>query len=152
MATLNIIGIKDNERITLIPNQFIPSILGLTSTYQDLTPNQVINTQSVLNLGLWLGFNPAPGTNIDVKIKCYRSPLDLNYDPTYEDGFGVFSIKTISGVSQFTEQNYKLKVTESYKAVIQIPTADLVNNIKIFVKGYGDLVNVDLTSQARNFK
>lgn len=150
MAKTTIIGIKDNGREILVPNQFTPAAFSLSPSWLDLTVSQVINTQSMLNLGLWLTLSP--NTNLAIKIKCYTSPVTDDSALEYADGHSLFSIKTINGFSNFTEQTYNIYLTDSQKAVIQIPTSDLVSNVKIFVRGAGIVLEASVTSQARNFK
>lgn len=141
---VKIIGLKDNTAETLVPNQFSPSPIALTGTYQDITPNQILNAQGMCNIALW--FKLSAGAVVDVKVKCYKNPSDTL---TFEEGHSVFSIKTTSGISAFSEQNYTLTVTSSEKTVFQIPTLDLINNVKIFVKGSGTINEADITAQSR---
>jgi hypothetical protein len=144
-VAVKVIGLKDNLADVLVPNQFSPSPITLTAIYQDITPNQVLNVQGMFNIALWLQFST--GSSVDIKIKCYKTPAD---SLGFTDGYSVFSIKTSSGVSVFSEQSYSITISDSLNAVFQVPTMDLINNVKIFIKGTGSLDRAEITAQSRS--
>lgn len=141
---VKIIGLKDNLAEVLIPNQYLPSPITLTGTYQDITPNQILNVQGMINVAVW--FELSASTNLVFQIKCFK---DLTGPFAYADGYSVFSVKTSSGTSHFSEQGYNINTIAGGKLVLQIPVVDLVNNVKIFVKGSGQITSCSITPQTR---
>lgn len=135
-----IINFSDIEPQPLLPSSFNTSPLALTSTFQNLTPNHILNVQSATNIALWLHFENLIEVTIRVLATNSLSPED----------FYAMPLQTI--LQEYVRYKpSEIKVfTGAEKIIVNLPLSEVINFCKIEIKGTANLLKCSATINGKN--
>jgi hypothetical protein len=135
-----LINSSNNNVQSLLPVQGAPSPLVLTGSWQDLPTNHLINCQDVTSIGIWLNVSAANGVQIR---------LQATYDITSNDFYSLPIQSPTSTIVGLEYQIYEFINAGSLKIVFSAPVSDVLNFVKVQVKGVGNVDTAYVTFKGR---
>lgn len=130
----------DNEYRKLLPVQGNLSPLVLTSEWQDLPSNHIINCQDSTSLGIWLTVSGSAG---------FELRLQSTYSQDSGDFFTLPIHSTTPSAVNVDYQTYRFTPVGDVKLVLSAALADVLNFVKIQVRGVGTIVSAQVTFKGR---
>lgn len=128
---------KQIQPILPIPEN--PAPLVLDGTWKDLHQGYLINVQDTTSLGLWLNLTNISGFKIRVLATYSKDSNDFYQLPIQSP------TSTIVGLEV---QEYEfINALPELKIVLSIPTADVLNYLKIQITGSGNVEKAFVTAR-----
>lgn len=130
----------NNQYQPLLPVQGAPSPLVLTGSWQDLPTNHLINCQDVTSVGVWLNVSAANGVQIR---------LQATYASDSNDFYSLPIQSPTSTIVGLEYQVYEFINAGALKIVFSSPVSDVLNFVKVQVKGVGNVDTAYVTFKGR---
>lgn len=138
------------SQIKLIENTAIPLVpvdaglstfpIALTSTYQDIPQERVINVKGACTAGFWI--RVSGGNSVKLRVQATYEEIPQNYYNLPIQLVGAASVG-------MQPQMFELTLSGDYNFVFSVPIYGLIKYIKLQVKGNGQLDDAKVSFTVR---
>lgn len=139
MALIEILS-KDNVPQQILPIQENPASVVLTNAWQDLPTNHIIKSNDVSSIGIWLVITGGSGVKIRVQATHTLGSSEFFDLPIHSPTASLVGINP---------HIYEITATGNQNIVFSVPLADVINYLKIQVKGTGSIDKAYVTFRSR---